>query len=87
MEQTCTIKNQLGLHARSSAKLVQISQPFSADLFIRFDGEEVDGKSILNLLTLACPFGSEITVRTEGAQAEELMAVVGALIEDKFGED
>jgi phosphocarrier protein HPr len=87
MEQTFTIKNQLGLHARSSAKLVQISQPFPADLFIRFDGQEVDGKSILNLLTLACPFGSEITVRTEGAQAEELMAAVGALIEDKFGEN
>jgi phosphocarrier protein HPr len=87
MERNYIIKNQLGLHARSSAKLVQVSQPFSADLFIRFDGQEVDGKSILNLLTLACPFGSEITVRTEGAQAEDLMAAVGALIEDKFGEN
>jgi phosphocarrier protein HPr len=87
MEQTFTITNQLGLHARSSARLVQVSQSFSADLFIRFDGQEVDGKSILNLLTLACPFGAEITVRTEGAQAEELMAAVGSLIEDKFGED
>lgn len=87
MEQKFTIKNQLGLHARSSAKLVQISQPFSADLFIRFDGQEVDGKSILDLLTLACPFGSEITVRTEGAQAEELMVAVETIIEDKFGED
>ena len=87
MERHFTIKNQLGLHARSSAKLVQISQPFQADLFIRFDGQEVDGKSILDLLTLACPFGSEITVRTEGDQAEALMAAVEALIEDKFGED
>jgi phosphocarrier protein len=47
----------------------------------------VDGKSILDLLTLACPFGSEITIRTEGDQAEALMAAVEALIEDKFGED
>ncbi|HSO71480.1 MAG TPA: HPr family phosphocarrier protein [Thermodesulfobacteriota bacterium] len=87
MEQKFTIKNQLGLHARSSARLVQMSQPFQADIFVRFDGQEVDGKSILNLLTLACPFGSEITVRTEGDQAEALMAAVEALIEDKFGED
>jgi phosphocarrier protein HPr len=87
MERQFIIKNQLGLHARSSAKLVQISQPFPADLFIRFNGQEVDGKSILNLLTLACPLGSEITVRTEGEQAEALMAAVESLIENKFGED
>jgi phosphocarrier protein HPr len=87
MERHFTIKNQLGLHARSSAKLVQLSQPFQADLIIRYDGQEVDGKSILNLLTLACPFGAEITVRTEGEQAEALMTAVEALIEEKFGED
>jgi phosphocarrier protein len=88
MERILTITNKLGLHARASAKLVQVGQQYpAADLFIRFNGEEVDGKSILNLLTLACPLGSEIGVRTEGQQAEELMAAVVDLIDGKFGED
>ena len=88
MERTLTIANKLGLHARASARLVQVGQHYpAADLFIRFNGEEVDGKSILNLLTLACPLGSEIGVRTEGEQAEDLMAAVVALIEGKFEED
>jgi phosphocarrier protein HPr len=87
MERTLTIANKLGLHARAAAKLVQLSQPYPADLFIRFNGEEVDGKSILNLLTLACPCGSVIQVRAEGEQADELLTVVAALIADKFGED
>jgi phosphocarrier protein len=88
MERTLTIANKLGLHARASAKLVQVGQRYpAADLFIRFNGEEVDGKSILNLLTLACPLGSEIGVRTEGEQAEDLMAAVVDLIEGKFEED
>jgi phosphocarrier protein len=87
MERTLTIQNRLGLHARAAAKLVAVSQNFRADLFVRFNGEEVDGKSILNLLTLACPVGSEIHVRTEGDQAEEMMAAVENLIEEKFGEE
>ncbi|MBI5582624.1 MAG: HPr family phosphocarrier protein [Deltaproteobacteria bacterium] len=87
MERTLTIANKLGLHARAAAKLVQLSQQYRADLFIRHNGEEVDGKSILNLLTLACPWGSEILVRTEGAQAEALLMAVATLIADKFGED
>ena len=88
MERILTITNKLGLHARASAKLVQVGQQYpAADLFIRFNGEEVDGKSILNLLTLSCPLGSEIGVRTEGQQAEELMAAVVDLIDGKFGED
>jgi phosphotransferase system HPr (HPr) family protein len=88
MERTLTIANKLGLHARAAAKLVQVSQQYpAAELFIRFNGEEVDGKSILNLLTLACPLGSEIGVRTEGEKAEELMAAVTDLVAEKFGED
>ena len=87
MERTLTIANKLGLHARAAAKLVQVGQQFPADLFIGFNGEEVDGKSILNLLTLACPLGSEVRVRTEGEQADALMSAVVDLIAGKFGED
>lgn len=87
MERHFTIKNQLGLHARAAAKLVQLSQPFNSNLIIRFDGQEVDGKSILNILTLACPVGSEIVVKAEGPEADFLLEAVEKLIEDKFGEE
>lgn len=87
MERSLKISNRLGLHARAAAKLVHVSHDYEAELMVRYNGEEVDGKSILNLLTLACPVGSDILVRTEGRQAEELMTAVEALIEDKFGEE
>lgn len=87
MERHYIIKNQLGLHARAAAKLVQLSQHFNADLLIRFDGQEVDGKSILNILTLACPVGSEVLMRSEGPEAELILEAIGKLIDDKFGEE
>lgn len=87
MDRLFTIKNQLGLHARAAAKLVQLSQPFNSNLIIRFDGQEVDGKSILNILTLACPVGSEIAVKAEGPEADSLLDALEKLIEDKFGEE
>lgn len=81
------IKNRLGLHARAAAKIVQIGNEFASNLHIRFDGQEIDGKSILNILTLACPMGSEILLRAEGPDAERLLEAMERLIDDKFGEE
>jgi phosphocarrier protein len=67
--------------------VVQLSHNYEANLAIRFDGQEVDGKSILNILTLACPVGSEILLRAEGPDAENILEAIGRLIEDKFGEE
>ena len=50
------------------------------------DGVEVNGRSILGILTLFCPYGSRLTIRTEGVDAEEAMEAFVRLIEDKFGE-
>ncbi len=87
MERHLVIKNRLGLHARAAAKMVQLSNEFSSDLVIRFDQEEIDGKSILNILTLACPVGSQIVLRAEGSDAERLLEAMQRLIDDKFGEE
>ncbi len=87
MERHLVIKNRLGLHARAAAKMVQLSNEFSSSLIILFDGVEIDGKSILNILTLACPMGSEIVLRAEGPDAERLMEAMERLINDKFGEE
>ena len=87
MERELLIKNRLGLHARAAAKMVELSNSYTSDFTLRFDGQEVDGKSILSILTLACPVGSKILLRAEGPDADNLLEAVERLIDDKFGEE
>jgi phosphocarrier protein HPr len=87
LERNLLIKNKLGLHARAAARMVQVSNSYASDFTIRFDGQEVDGKSILSILTLACPLGSNIVVRADGSDADQLLDAVERLIDDKFGEE
>ncbi|MFZ7111358.1 MAG: HPr family phosphocarrier protein [Desulfatiglandales bacterium] len=80
------INNELGLHARSAAKIVALTGEYKAALFLKKDNHEVDGSSILAILTLACPKGTEIEARAVGEESERLMAALGELFEQKFGE-
>lgn len=82
-----TITNKLGLHARAAAMLVQIANKFKAKIILERDGKQVNGKSILGILTLACPKGSSLVVRTEGVDEDKALEEIGRLIENKFGED
>ncbi|PKN17143.1 MAG: HPr family phosphocarrier protein [Deltaproteobacteria bacterium HGW-Deltaproteobacteria-6] len=84
---TFKLKNKLGLHARAAASFVRIAQKYRAEIFIERNGQTVNGKSILGILTLACPMGSMITVTAEGADAAGALAELEALIENKFGEE
>lgn len=81
------IINRLGLHARAAAQFVQLASSFAAEVFVAKDDFEVNGKSIMGILMLAAPKGSVIKVRTEGADADEALAAIGQLIDDKFGEE
>ena len=84
---TFEIKNKLGMHARPAAKLANISSQYKSEIFFERNGLVVDGKSLLDILTLACPMGSKITIRADGSDACEAIAALGTLIDDKFGED
>lgn len=84
---TFKLKNKLGMHARAAASFVRIAQKYSAEIFIERNGQTVNGKSILGILTLACPMGGMITVRAEGVDALQALEEIEALIENKFGED
>ena len=84
---TFTIINELGLHARAAAILARESGRFKSKIFLERDGMEVDGKSLLDILTLACPKGSRVTIRAEGEDARNVIERLGRFIEDKFGED
>lgn len=78
--------NRLGLHARAAAQLVQAANRFKADVTVAKEGEEVNGKSIMGLLMLAAPVGSQLRVTTSGEDAAEAMQAIRTLINDGFGE-
>ena len=80
------IDNDLGLHARAAAKIVELAKQYKSELFLSKDDQEVDGASILSILTLACPKGTEIEVRIVGEDSEELLKELSELFEQKFGE-
>lgn len=85
--QTLRIVNEKGLHARASAKFVEVVEEFDAAAKVTRDGMTVAGDSIMGLLMLAASRGTTIEVVTSGTQAEALAAALAALVADGFGED
>ena len=84
--QTIKIINQLGLHARASAKLTKLASEFPCDIFIERKGRKVNAKSIMGVMMLAAGIGSTVTLETVGEQADEALEALTALINDRFGE-
>jgi len=82
-----TVLNRLGLHARPSALFVRTAGRFRAEVWVEKDGEKVNGKSIMGLMMLAAGQGSRLLVSCEGADAENALAEIEAIILRKFDED
>ncbi len=80
------VKNKLGLHARAAAVFVRLSNKFKSEIKIVKDGYEVDGKSILGVLSLAAVKDTEIEVFAVGEDAERALEKIAKLIESGFGE-
>lgn len=80
------IINEKGLHARASAKLVEVVEGFDARVEVSKDGFSASGDSIMGLLMLAASRGTTIDVETSGPDAEALAEALEALVNDKFGE-
>lgn len=87
IEQSFTILNELGLHARAATRFVQTANKFAAEVVVEKDGQCVNGKSIMGVLMLVAAKGSMVTIRSCGDDAEAAMTALGALIRSKFGED
>jgi phosphocarrier protein len=81
------IVNVKGLHARASARLVEVVEAHDASATVSRDGMSSSGDSIMGLLMLAAGNGSDIEVETEGPEADRLMEAIAALVADKFGEE
>jgi phosphocarrier protein HPr len=81
------ITNRRGLHARASARFVTLASSFDAVVTVTKDGSSVTGTSIMGLMMLAAAPGDSVEVAATGAQADEALAALVELIENKFGED
>ena len=84
---TLRIVNEKGLHARASAKFVEVVEAHDARAEVRKDGLEVSGDSIMGLLMLAASRGTTIEVETSGAEAGKLADALEALVAARFGEE
>jgi phosphocarrier protein HPr len=86
IERKLAVVNRLGLHARASARVVQVASQFQSALFLQHRGREINAKSIMGLMMLAAGKGSELTLRADGVDEEAAADAIAALFADRFGE-
>ena len=86
-EHDMVIPNKLGLHARASAKFVEVVEAFDACADVSLNGMSASGDSIMGLLMLAASRGTTIKVSTSGTDAAPLAEALAALVANRFGED
>ena len=86
IRRTVRVVNSQGLHARPCHSIVSAAQAYSSDLFIKSGGREVNGKSILELMTLNAGEGTELEVRALGGDAQGLVEAIEVLFSEGFGE-
>lgn len=87
IEKTIKITNKLGLHARAAAKLSHLANKFSSEVFLIYNGDKVNAKSLLGILTLAASVGNDITIQTNGKDEDKAIDKIIELFERKFDEE
>jgi len=86
LEQEIVVSNKLGLHARASAKLVQLVQGFQSSVWLVSRGREINAQSIMGVMMLAAGLGTPVLVRADGPDEAQALAAVVDLFERKFDE-
>ncbi|MEN8154014.1 MAG: HPr family phosphocarrier protein [Acidobacteriota bacterium] len=87
LKEKIKIVNKLGLHARAAAKLSHLANTFNSNIFLLYNGDRVNAKSLLGILTLAASVGNEITVETEGDDEARALQEINDLFSRKFDEE
>lgn len=87
IEKVLTVTNKLGIHARPAGMIVDITGPAKSDVFIVFEGSKANAKSILNVMMLAIPMGSEVRFEVDGEDEQEVVQRLEALFHDNFNEE
>ena len=87
LDRELTVSNRLGLHARATAKLVQVLSGYRCNATLSAKGREVNAKGIMGVMLLAAGQGTPVTVRVDGEGEAEAMDAVVALFERRFDEE
>ena len=87
LQREVPITNQRGLHARASAKFVNLASSLDATVEVEKDGNKVCGTSIMGLMMLGAAKGDSIVIHVSGINAEDALEKLAALVEERFGED
>ena len=87
IEREVTIKNRQGLHTRPAATLVKLAAKYKSEFFIFKDGMEINGKSIIGVMTLAAECGSKLILQFDGVDEQDAVTAVAELFENGFGEE
>ena len=86
LKQEITICNKLGLHARAAMKLVNLAGRYQSEILLIHNNREVNAKSIMNLMVIGAPFGTTLTLTSEGPDEKQALAAIIDLINNKFDE-
>jgi phosphocarrier protein len=86
LKASATISNKLGLHARASAKLTKLAGQYACEVWMSRGGRRINAKSIMGVMMLAAGLGAEVEIETDGADEQEAIQALLALIDNKFGE-
>lgn len=86
LEQEFTVTNKLGIHARVAAQIVKVANRYDAEVWLSRGGNCVNGKNILDIMTLQCPHGSSVRIGAKGRDADEVLKALADLFQGKFGE-
>lgn len=81
-----TLCNRLGLHARAASKLVSTAAEFESIVNVVRDDRRVNAKSIMGVLMLAAPVGTELEIQCDGPDEDDALQALVALVDDRFGE-
>lgn len=86
-EREVTIKNRAGIHARPAALIVQTASRFKSKILLQKDNEQINGKSIMGIITLGAGYNTPIRIIAEGADEQEAVEAVAKLFENRFEEE
>jgi len=86
-EQTITVSNRAGIHARPSAILVQTTKNFKSNIYMEKNNDRINAKSIMGIITLGASYGTELRIIADGEDEEEAVDTIVRLFESKFEEE
>lgn len=86
VQETVTIRNRAGIHARPASMIVQTAQLYSSSIFLEKEDIKVNAKSIMNILTLGAAYKTELVISGEGDDEQDAVSAIKALFDNKFEE-